>query len=45
VNFDLVRRSLAETLRDYQVMNNDLVREKGGTVVLRDLSYGYEIVF
>jgi hypothetical protein len=44
VNFDLVRRSLTETLRDYQVMNNDLVREKGGTVVLRDLSYGYEIV-
>ncbi len=45
LNFDLVRRSLIETLRDYQVMNNDLVREKGGTAVLRDLNYGYEIIF
>jgi hypothetical protein len=44
-NFDLVRQSLTETLRDYQIMNNDLVREKGGTAVLRDLNYGYEIIF
>lgn len=43
VPVDLLRRSLSETLRDYQVMNNDLVREKGVTVVLRDLNFGYEV--
>jgi len=40
----LLKKSLSETLRDYQIMNNSWVRQNGLTVYLKDARTGFELV-
>lgn len=40
----LLKRSLKETLRDYQIMNNTMVRNMGLSVELVDALHGFELV-